>query len=148
MYIHTWSAHSKAQYQIINKNPKNPCFVQIFPYLDICCSLQSNWFSRKQFTWKIISPRTLKKVHNFPLERLPNNTNSYFEKHFWKHAFKILRCEYRKVFKVYLAALQHYPFQFQPHKMVKHTQTIRRRIVSVCLTILWDWHLKDYVWKG
>ena len=35
------------------------------------------------------------------------------------------------------------PFQHQSHKMVKHTQTIRRRrIVSVCETILWDWRLK------
>ena len=33
--------------------------------------------------------------------------------------------------------------------MVKHTHTIRvgnnQRIVWVCLTILWDWRLKDYV---
>ena len=29
------------------------------------------------------------------------------------------------------------PFQRQPHKMVKHT----RRIVGVCLTILWGWRL-------
>ena len=36
--------------------------------------------------------------------------------------------------------------------MVKHTQTIRRqkrrirRMVWVCLTILWGWHLKGQVW--
>ena len=34
-----------------------------------------------------------------------------------------------------------YPFKRQPHKMVKHTETIRplycRRIVWVCLAILW-----------
>ena len=30
----------------------------------------------------------------------------------------------------------------QPHKMVKHTQTIRRWIVWVCLTIFWGWRLK------
>ena len=35
----------------------------------------------------------------------------------------------------------------QSHKMVKHTQTIRRQITDelfeyACLTILWNWHLK------
>ena len=39
------------------------------------------------------------------------------------------------------------------HKMVKHTQTIRRqkirqRIVWVCLTILWGWRLKNYNENG
>ena len=32
--------------------------------------------------------------------------------------------------------------------MVKHTQTIRRQIsdeLFECLTILWDWHLKDSI---
>ena len=32
----------------------------------------------------------------------------------------------------------------QFHKMVKHTQKIRRQITELfeCLTILWDWRLK------
>ena len=36
-------------------------------------------------------------------------------------------------------------FKFQPHKMVKHTQTIRRQIADklwMSLAILWDWCLK------
>ena len=44
-----------------------------------------------------------------------------------------------------LLMLKHSLFKSQPHKMVKYTQTIRRlfrRIVSVCLTILWGWRLK------
>ena len=39
------------------------------------------------------------------------------------------------------------PFKRQPHKMVRHTQKIRRRIcqriVWVYLAILWGWCLKD-----
>ena len=31
-------------------------------------------------------------------------------------------------------------FKRQPHKMVKHSQTIRR--LSVRLTVLWGWRLK------
>ena len=37
------------------------------------------------------------------------------------------------------------PLKRQTHKMVYHTQTIRRRIVLElfqCLTILWGWLLK------
>ena len=37
-----------------------------------------------------------------------------------------------------------YPFKRQSHKMIKHTQTIRRQFADelfwVCLTILWNWH--------
>ena len=36
-----------------------------------------------------------------------------------------------------------YPFKpRQPHKILKHTQIICRRIVWVCLSILWGWRLK------
>ena len=35
------------------------------------------------------------------------------------------------------------PFKRQSHKMVKHTQIIRRQIPN--LTILWDWRLKGYI---
>ena len=47
----------------------------------------------------------------------------------------------------------YYPFKRQPHKLVKHTQTICRQITDkllecVCLTILWGWSLKSYIcWK-
>ena len=41
-----------------------------------------------------------------------------------------------------ISAQAHLAFKRQLYKMVKHTQTICRRIVWVCLTILWDWHLK------
>ena len=34
------------------------------------------------------------------------------------------------------------PLKQQPHRMVKHTQTIRRQFAWVCLTILWGWRLK------
>ena len=41
-----------------------------------------------------------------------------------------------------------YPFKRQTHKMVKLTQNNSssncRRIVRVCLTILWGWRLKRY----
>ena len=36
-------------------------------------------------------------------------------------------------------------FKRQPHRMVKHTQTIRRLTANElfkCLTILWEWRLK------
>ena len=36
------------------------------------------------------------------------------------------------------------PFKRQPHKMAKHTQTIRQLLPVNCLsvTIFWGWHLK------
>ena len=36
------------------------------------------------------------------------------------------------------------PFKRQPHKMVKHTQTIHRQIVWVYLTIFWDLRLTHF----
>ena len=39
---------------------------------------------------------------------------------------------------LYDNGLRHERVQRQFHKVVKHTQTIRR----VCLTILWGWRLK------
>ena len=33
-------------------------------------------------------------------------------------------------------------FKRQSHKLFKDTQTIHRRIIRVCLTILWNWPLK------
>ena len=38
------------------------------------------------------------------------------------------------------------PYKHHPYKIVKHTQRVllinNRRIVWVCLTNLWGWHLK------
>ena len=46
------------------------------------------------------------------------------------------------------------PFKRQPHKMVEHTQTIRRLLQTNCLNVfdlLWGWHLKGEIrfcfWK-
>ena len=46
------------------------------------------------------------------------------------------------------------PFKRQPHKMVEHTQTIRRVLPTNCLNVfdlLWSWHLKGEIrfcfWK-
>ena len=35
------------------------------------------------------------------------------------------------------------PLKCQPHKIVKHTQTTRRLLPFLCLTILRVWRLKD-----
>ena len=40
---------------------------------------------------------------------------------------------------------RYYPFKHQPHKLVKHTQTIRQQFADKlfeCLTILWVWCLE------
>ena len=57
-----------------------------------------------------------------------------------KHSSKFL------VLKIIL----HYPFKRETHKMVKHSNNSSancRRIIWVCLTIMWGWHLKGYYLK-
>ena len=42
----------------------------------------------------------------------------------------------------FLARVFYWPFKRQAHKMVKHTQTIRRqklRLLELSLTLTWDW---------
>ena len=58
-----------------------------------------------------------------------------------------------EVFLLISFLYHYYPFKRQPHKLVKHTQTICRQITDkllecVCLIILWGWSLKSYIcWK-
>ena len=40
----------------------------------------------------------------------------------------------------------YYPFKRKPRKMVKHTQTIRQLLLTICLTVfdrLWRWRIKE-----
>ena len=64
----------------------------------------------------------------------------YYRGLYWKILVLWLD-KHQKIFKSY-------PFKRQSHRMVKHTQTIRRQFADElfkCLTILWGWRLKGYV---
>ena len=86
-------------------------------------------------------------LHNFRT-LFPKNTSDRLLLIF--HVFKDFSDSHKNVsitWSVYLLFFEIWPFKHQFHKMIKHTQTIRRqnwrRIVWECLTILWDWRLKD-----
>ena len=70
------------------------------------------------------------KVLKTPLKRI-NKTKTQHSNNFFKESNESIRLI--SIFR---------PFKCQPHKMVNHTQAIRRQIASVCLTILWGWRLK------
>ena len=60
----------------------------------------------------------------------------------------VIICEHQP-YPLFLSCALPYPFKRQSHKMVRHTQTIRRQIADelfeCVLTILGNWRLKGYI---
>ena len=52
-----------------------------------------------------------------------------------KHAFKILRCEHRKVFKAYLVIFQHYTFKGRPTKWSNTIKQLVGKLPTNCFSV-------------
>ena len=82
------------------------------------------------------------------LHRVKHYNGKYFrikKNQGWKkwRSQNLVKKTFTNLFWIYLLF---YPFKHQPHKMVKHTQKIRRLLPEEffeCLSILWGWHWKD-----